>query len=49
MTVDTYIIGNIIISCFLLINLYEKIYEGKFIIETRQRISSIIYSIGLVL
>ena len=48
MTVDTYIIVNIIISCFLLINLYEKIYAGEFIIETRQRISSIIYTIGLV-
>lgn len=46
--INYYIIINIVASCFLLISLYEKIYAGEFIIETRKRISSIIYIIGLV-
>lgn len=48
-TVDTYIIGNIIISCILLLNLYHEIYEGGFIIKRKQNFFSIVYIIALVL
>ncbi|MBM7870754.1 hypothetical protein JOC70_002248 [Clostridium pascui] len=49
MNVDTYIIGNIIISCLLILNLYHEIYEGGFIIKRKENFFLIVYIIGLAL
>ncbi|MBU5483785.1 hypothetical protein KQI86_05535 [Clostridium sp. MSJ-11] len=47
--INYYIILNIIMSCFLLYGLYEKISAGKFIIQTRRKKISILYVVILVL
>ncbi|WP_143331296.1 DUF5673 domain-containing protein [Clostridium peptidivorans] len=47
--INYYIIINIIASCFLLFNLYEKIYSGEFIIKTKRKKISVLYTVTLVL
>lgn len=49
MTVNTYIIVNIMASCLLLCYLYSWIYSGEFIIKTKQNILSIICIVSIVL
>ncbi|GAA0729341.1 hypothetical protein GCM10008905_29200 [Clostridium malenominatum] len=47
--IDTYIIINIIASCFLLYSLYERIYAGRFIIKTQRKKISVLYTAVLAL
>ncbi|WP_097027458.1 DUF5673 domain-containing protein [Clostridium peptidivorans] len=44
-----WIIWNIIGSCGLLLSLYERIYAGKFILKTKRKKISLIYTIPAVL
>lgn len=47
--IETYIIINIIASCFLLYSLYERIYAGRFIIKIQRRKISVLYTVVLAL